>query len=36
MNDDHRIGIRRMRLADCDRVAEIRVGGWRSAYQGLM
>ncbi|WP_106974361.1 GNAT family N-acetyltransferase [Streptomyces iakyrus] len=25
-----------MTLADCDRVAEIRVGGWRSAYQGLI
>ncbi|MER5832464.1 GNAT family N-acetyltransferase [Streptomyces sp. NPDC002130] len=25
-----------MRLADCDRVAEIRVGGWRSAYRGLI
>ncbi|MFF6877619.1 GNAT family N-acetyltransferase [Streptomyces sp. NPDC012474] len=25
-----------MALADCDRVAEIRVGGWRSAYQGLI
>ncbi|MET9730910.1 GNAT family N-acetyltransferase [Streptomyces sp. NPDC006458] len=25
-----------MTLADCDRVAEIRVGGWRSAYRGLM
>ena len=25
-----------MALADCDRVAEIRVGGWRSAYRGLM
>ncbi len=28
--------IREMTLADCDRVAEIRVGGWRSAYQGLI
>ncbi|MFE7357623.1 hypothetical protein ACFU8Q_31875, partial [Streptomyces sp. NPDC057543] len=26
--------IREMTLADCDRVAEIRVGGWRSAYRG--
>ncbi|QCD59282.1 GNAT family N-acetyltransferase [Streptomyces hawaiiensis] len=25
-----------MTLADCDRVAQIRVGGWRSAYQGLI
>jgi GNAT superfamily N-acetyltransferase len=25
-----------MTLADCDRVAEIRVGGWRSAYRGLI
>ncbi|MFD3500568.1 GNAT family N-acetyltransferase [Streptomyces sp. NPDC058678] len=25
-----------MRLADCDRVSEIRVRGWRSAYRGLM
>ncbi|MEU2745740.1 GNAT family N-acetyltransferase [Streptomyces collinus] len=28
--------IREMTPADCDRVAEIRVGGWRSAYQGLI
>ncbi|MFD5335217.1 GNAT family N-acetyltransferase [Streptomyces hawaiiensis] len=28
--------IREMTLADCDRVAQIRVGGWRSAYQGLI
>ncbi|MFD8236523.1 GNAT family N-acetyltransferase [Streptomyces sp. NPDC059696] len=28
--------IREMTLADCDRVAEIRVGGWRSAYRGLI
>ncbi|PZG95391.1 GNAT family N-acetyltransferase [Streptomyces sp. NTH33] len=28
--------IRRMTLADCDRVAEIRVRGRRSAYPGLM
>ncbi|EGX57652.1 hypothetical protein SZN_21806 [Streptomyces zinciresistens K42] len=28
--------IRPMTAADCDRVAEIRVGGWRSAYRGLM
>ncbi|MGW0083868.1 N-acetyltransferase family protein [Streptomyces sp. NPDC003393] len=25
-----------MTLADCDRVAEIRVRGWQCAYQGLM
>jgi GNAT superfamily N-acetyltransferase len=25
-----------MALADCDRVAEIRIRGWRSAYRGLM
>ncbi|MFJ3616860.1 GNAT family N-acetyltransferase [Streptomyces iakyrus] len=25
-----------MTLGDCDRVAEIRVGGWRSAYRGLV
>ncbi|OIJ67911.1 GNAT family N-acetyltransferase [Streptomyces mangrovisoli] len=25
-----------MTLADCDRVAEIRVAGWRTAYRGLM
>ncbi|MFI1166238.1 GNAT family N-acetyltransferase [Streptomyces sp. NPDC020801] len=25
-----------MTPADCGRVAEIRVGGWRSAYQGLV
>ncbi|MFC8519161.1 GNAT family N-acetyltransferase [Streptomyces sp. NPDC057257] len=25
-----------MTLDDCDRVAEIRVGGWRSAYRGLI
>ncbi|MHC3468824.1 N-acetyltransferase family protein [Streptomyces sp. 7R007] len=28
--------IRAMRLADCDRVAEIRVRGWQSAYRGLI
>ncbi|WP_234425764.1 GNAT family N-acetyltransferase [Streptomyces kebangsaanensis] len=28
--------VRRMTLADCDRVAEIRVRGRRSAYPGLM
>nr|WP_086016513.1 GNAT family N-acetyltransferase [Streptomyces davaonensis] len=25
-----------MVYADCDRVAEIRIGGWRTAYRGLM
>ncbi|WP_329343986.1 GNAT family N-acetyltransferase [Streptomyces sp. NBC_00663] len=25
-----------MRLADCERVAEIRVRGWQTAYRGLM
>ncbi|GHB16836.1 N-acetyltransferase [Streptomyces viridiviolaceus] len=28
--------VREMTLADCDRVSAIRVGGWRSAYRGLM
>ncbi|MFF6947614.1 GNAT family N-acetyltransferase [Streptomyces iakyrus] len=28
--------IREMTPADCDRVAEVRVGGWRSAYHGLV
>ncbi|MEV6194633.1 GNAT family N-acetyltransferase [Streptomyces sp. NPDC051920] len=28
--------IREMTLDDCERVAEIRVGGWRSAYKGLI
>ncbi|MGW5635716.1 N-acetyltransferase family protein [Streptomyces sp. NPDC003832] len=28
--------IREMTYADCDRVAEIRVGGWRTAYRGMM
>ncbi|MET9828042.1 GNAT family N-acetyltransferase [Streptomyces sp. NPDC006385] len=35
MDDDH-TRIRPMTPADCDRVAEIRVGGWQSAYQGLV
>ncbi|MFJ9151914.1 GNAT family N-acetyltransferase [Streptomyces sp. NPDC102270] len=35
MDDDH-LFIRPMTLADCDRVAEIRVRGWQSAYQGLI
>ncbi|WCE00561.1 GNAT family N-acetyltransferase [Streptomyces sp. HUAS 31] len=34
--DDDRIRIRPMTSADCDRVAEIRIGGWRSAYRGLI
>ncbi|CAM5690283.1 GNAT family N-acetyltransferase [Streptomyces purpurascens] len=28
--------IREMVLSDCDRVAEIRVRGWQSAYRGLI
>ncbi|WP_328937215.1 GNAT family N-acetyltransferase [Streptomyces tauricus] len=28
--------VREMTLADCPRVAEIRVRGWQSAYRGLM
>ncbi|MFR9794325.1 N-acetyltransferase family protein [Streptomyces sp. MS06] len=28
--------VREMAAADCERVAEIRVGGWRAAYRGLM
>ncbi|MFJ4001961.1 GNAT family N-acetyltransferase [Streptomyces sp. NPDC090023] len=28
--------IRPMDLSDCDRVAEIRVAGWRHAYRGLV
>lgn len=34
--DDDRLLIRPMALADCDRVAEIRVRGWQSAYRGLV
>ncbi|EKX62673.1 GNAT family N-acetyltransferase [Streptomyces ipomoeae] len=34
MNDTLRI--RRMTLADCRPVAEIRVGGWQTAYAGLI
>jgi ribosomal protein S18 acetylase RimI-like enzyme len=30
------IHLRDMVYADCDRVAEIRVGGWRTAYRGLL
>ena len=28
--------VREMTLADCDRVAEIRIRGWQNAYRGLM
>lgn len=31
-----RIRIREMTITDCGRVAEIRVGGWQTAYRGLM
>ncbi|MGI5412425.1 N-acetyltransferase family protein [Streptomyces chartreusis] len=34
--DDDRTRIRPMIPDDCDRVAEIRIGGWRSAYRGLI
>jgi GNAT superfamily N-acetyltransferase len=34
--DDDRLRIRPMSPAYCDRVAEIRIGGWRSAYRGLI
>jgi GNAT superfamily N-acetyltransferase len=30
------VRVRELTLADCDRVAEIRIGGWRAAYRGLM
>ncbi|MGW1259324.1 N-acetyltransferase family protein [Streptomyces sp. NPDC002513] len=33
---DGRLRIRDMTSADCRRVSEIRVGGWRSAYRGLL
>jgi ribosomal protein S18 acetylase RimI-like enzyme len=37
MDDDGiRTRIRPMALSDCERVAEIRIGGWQSAYQGLV
>ncbi len=36
MSDAEPVQIRPMTLADCDRVAEIRVLGWRFAYRGLM
>ncbi|CAL9632118.1 GNAT family N-acetyltransferase [Streptomyces griseomycini] len=35
MNGD-RLDIRAMTVADCDRVAEIRVRGWQHAYRGLV
>jgi len=28
--------IREMALADCNRVSEIRVGGWQTAYRGIV
>lgn len=28
--------VREMTLADCERVAEIRVGGWQTAYRGIV
>ncbi|MGW1955961.1 N-acetyltransferase family protein [Streptomyces sp. NPDC001920] len=34
--DEEHTRIRPMTPADCHRVAEIRVGGWRSAYRGLV
>ncbi|MFJ8535335.1 GNAT family N-acetyltransferase [Streptomyces sp. NPDC093591] len=34
--DDDGILIRPMTTADCARVAEIRIGGWRSAYKDLV
>ena len=34
--DDHPLTIRPMTPDDCDRVAEIRVGGWRAAYRGMV
>ena len=33
--DDH-LTLRPMTLADCERVSEIRIRGWRHAYRGLM
>ncbi|WP_171109415.1 MULTISPECIES: GNAT family N-acetyltransferase [Streptomyces] len=30
------VHIRELTVDDCERVAEIRVGGWRTAYRGLM
>jgi ribosomal protein S18 acetylase RimI-like enzyme len=30
------LSVREMTLADCGRVAEIRVGGWQSAYRGII
>ncbi|MFI5975636.1 GNAT family N-acetyltransferase [Streptomyces sp. NPDC051452] len=34
--DERLTRIRPMTVADCDRVAEIRTGGWRHAYRGLI
>ncbi|MFG2884248.1 GNAT family N-acetyltransferase [Streptomyces sp. NPDC048297] len=34
--DDRLPRIRPLALADCDRVAEIRIRGWQHAYRGLM
>ncbi|MHB9857983.1 GNAT family N-acetyltransferase [Streptomyces sp. YIM S03343] len=34
MNEN--FALRPMRLGDCERVAEIRVRGWQSAYRGLI
>ncbi|MDN3258481.1 GNAT family N-acetyltransferase [Streptomyces sp. CSDS2] len=34
--DEPPVHIRPMTLADCDRVSEIRVRGWRHAYRGLV
>src|SRR5690242_7766542 len=34
--DDERFLVRPMTLDDCDRVGEIRVRGWQSAYRGLV
>jgi GNAT superfamily N-acetyltransferase len=33
---DDRLRIRPMCPADCDRVSEIRIRGWQTAYKGLM
>ncbi|MFG2353139.1 GNAT family N-acetyltransferase [Streptomyces sp. NPDC048521] len=34
--DDRLTRIRPMALADCERVSEIRIRGWRHAYQGIV
>ncbi|MFF7258972.1 GNAT family N-acetyltransferase [Streptomyces sp. NPDC008159] len=36
MDDLHDLRVRHMALTDCRAVAEIRVGGWRTAYAGLV